>query len=106
MELSGALKFSGGLVFEGKFKGGLIEGDALTVGEGAEIRADVLVGNLTIAGRIDGDVEVAERCHLRPTAQLHGNLKTSRLAMDEGATFAGGMQISQPGELGKRKTAS
>ena len=95
MEVSGSLKFTGGVLFEGKFTGGLIEGDSLVVGESAEIRADIIVGNLTIFGRVDGDVDVSEKCQLRPTAHLYGNLKTQRIAMDEGATFAGGMTISQ-----------
>jgi cytoskeletal protein CcmA (bactofilin family) len=100
MEVSGSLKFTGGVLFEGKFTGGLIEGDSLVVGETAEIRADIIVGNLTIFGRVDGDVDVSEKCQLRPTAHLYGNLKTQRIAMDEGATFAGGMTISQGATAG------
>lgn len=98
VQMSGALKFSGGLLFEGRFEGGLIEGDTLVVGERAQIRADLLVNYLVVAGRVEGDVEVVNRCSLRASAQLHGNLKTGRLSMEDGAIFSGSMQISQPGK--------
>ncbi len=95
VEISGSLKFTGGLLFEGTFRDGLIEGDHLVVGQGAEIHADIAVTDLTTFGRIEGDVAVLERCQLRPSAELHGNLKTTRLAMEEGATFNGGVQITR-----------
>ena len=95
VEITGSLKFTGGLLFEGKFHNGLIEGDRLVVSEGAQIHGDIVVNDLTSLGRIDGDVAVLERCQLQPSAELHGKLKTARLAMEEGATFCGDIRISQ-----------
>ena len=97
MELSGSLKFSGGLLFEGSFNGGRIEGDTLVVAAGARVEATIVAADVTLFGRVDGDVEVTGRCQLRPSAELYGNLKTPRVAMDEGATFTGSMQIVKPG---------
>lgn len=102
IEMNGSLKFAGGMLFEGRFKGGQIEGDALVVGTGAEIQANIKVEDLTILGRVEGDVEVSGKCQLRATAELHGNLKTVRVAMDDGATFTGGMEISRAGAGGAK----
>ena len=97
MELSGTLKFSGGMVFEGRFIGGRIEGDTLVVAAGAHVEANIVADDITLFGRVDGDVEATGRCQLRPSAELYGNLKTPRVGMDEGATFTGSMQIVKSG---------
>lgn len=99
-EITGTLKFSGELVFEGKFKGNSIEGNNLIVGEHAEVHArTITLDNLTTSGLVDGDAEVKERCYLKATAHFQGSLNTFRLAMDDGATFSGGLVISKPANI-------
>lgn len=99
-EITGSIKFKGELLFEGRFKGELIEGDNLIVGEHAEVHARTIVlSNLTSAGLVHGDAEVYERCYLRATAHFQGSLNTFRLAMDDGATFSGGLVISKPANI-------
>ena len=105
IEITGTMKFKGELIFEGKFNGELIEGSSLVVGENAEVHAkSIVVDNLTSAGLVDGNAKVAQRCHLKETAHLQGSLKTFRLAMDDGATFTGGLEISKPANIGVKKT--
>lgn len=106
IEITGILKFHGELIFEGKFKGDLVQGSSLVIGEGAEVRAkSIVVDNLTSAGLVEGDATVAQRCHLKETAHLQGGLKTFRLAMDDGATFAGALEISKPANIVSPKPA-
>ena len=100
IEITGTLKFKGELIFDGKFKGSLVEGSALVIGEGAEVRSkSIVLDNLTSSGLVDGDAKVSQRCHLKETAHLMGSLKTFRLAMDDGATFAGALEISKPANV-------
>jgi cytoskeletal protein CcmA (bactofilin family) len=101
IEITGTMKFKGELIFEGKFRGNLVEGSALVVGDGAELHAkSIVLDNLTSSGLVDGDATVSQRCHLKETAHLQGSLKTFRLAMDDGATFAGALEISKPANMG------
>ena len=100
VEITGSLKFKGELLFEGKFKGQTIEGDDLVVGEHAEVHAKtILLDNLTSSGLVDGEAEVCERCYLKATAHFQGSVNTFRLAMDDGATFSGGLVISKPANI-------
>ena len=104
IEITGILKFQGELIFEGKFKGELVQGSSLIIGEDAEVRAkSIIVDNLTSSGLVEGDATVSQRCHLKETAHLQGGLKTFRLAMDDGATFAGALEISKPANIGAPK---
>jgi len=101
IEITGTMRFQGELIFEGKFHGDLIQGNSLVVGEHAEVHAkSIVVDNLTSAGLVEGDAKVAARCHLKETAHLQGSLKTFRLAMDDGATVTGGLEISKPANIG------
>ena len=101
VEITGTMKFKGELLFEGKFTGDAIDGDNLVIGERAEIRAAIVrVKNFTSAGLVEGNVEVSERSMLKGTAHIQGNLSTFRLAMDDGASFSGGLSISKPANLG------
>jgi len=107
IEITGTMKFQGELIFEGKFNGDLIQGNSLVVGEFAEVHAkSIVVDNLTSSGLVDGEAKVAARCHLKATAHLQGSLKTFRLAMDDGATFTGGLEISKPANIGAKKPGS
>lgn len=104
VEITGRLIFKGELVFHGKFNGQHLEGDSLVVGENAEVHArEIVVENLMSSGLVDGAARVAQRCYLKETAHLQGSLKTFRLAMDDGATFAGGLEISKPANIGVPK---
>ena len=92
------MKFKGELLFEGKFNGESIEGDDLVIGEQAEIRAaTVKVVNFTSSGLVEGNVEVSEKAALKGAAHIEGNLSTFRLAMDDGASFSGGLSVRKPG---------
>jgi cytoskeletal protein CcmA (bactofilin family) len=102
IEITGSLKFKGELFFDGKFRGSLMEGSSLVIAEGAEVHAkSIVVDNLTSSGLVDGDAKVSQRCHLKETAHLQGSLKTFRLAMEDGATFAGALEISKPANVSK-----
>ena len=71
------------------------------IAEGAEVHAkSIVVENLTSSGLVDGEASVSQRCHLKSSAHLQGSLKTFRLAMEDGATFAGALEISKPANIG------
>ena len=100
IEITGILKFKGELIFDGKFSGNEVEGSSLIIGVGAEVRARfIVVDNLTSSGLVEGAATVSQRCHLKETAHLQGSLKTFRLAMEDGATFAGALEISKPANV-------
>lgn len=94
VEITGSIAFKGELTLDGKFNGENIVGNVLIVGKNAVIQGDIAADHLTILGSVRGDVNVAEKCHLTATAKLEGDLKTSRLVMEDGATFIGSSEIA------------
>lgn len=97
VEITGSLTFKGELSFDGSIKGGHISGSVLNVGEHASVEGNITADEVTISGSVKGNATVSQRCHLRASARLNGDLNTSRLIMEEGATFIGMSNITPRG---------
>ena len=97
VEINGSITFKGELAFGGQLTGGGIKGPILTVSPGANVTGNIDSDACTLHGIVKGDVTVAGKCDLSPTAELYGNLTTARLVMGEGATFVGKAHI-KPGK--------
>jgi cytoskeletal protein CcmA (bactofilin family) len=71
---------------------GLVEGEVnasnALVAEGARIHGDIVAEELTVAGRVEGDI-YALRVKLQGTAVVEGDIFHRSLSMDEHARFEG-----------------
>ncbi len=86
---SGTIEVSGALRIEGQVEGTVCgEGD-VTVGEAASVEANIQGRNITIAGRVKGNVEARGRLELMPTAHMEGDIMVAKLMISPGAHFAG-----------------
>lgn len=93
--MQGTLSFKDpvNLRINGKFEGTLETKGNLTIGETANIEAHIVGENIIIAGRVRGDILAKQRLVLLPTAIMHGNIKTPRLNIVEGAILQGKCQM-------------
>ena len=78
------------LTIDGQVDGSIELGDrSLTIGVGAEIKADLTAKAIVINGSVTGNVRASERIDLRATGSIEGNVSAPRLAMAGGATVNG-----------------
>ena len=94
VEIKGTIKFQKELLIDGKVEGDINSDGALTVGENADIRAEIKTKSITIYGKVQGNISVSERCELKSKCVLQGDLKAARLIIEEGATFIGKSEVS------------
>jgi len=94
VEIKGTIKFQKELLIDGKVEGEINSDGALTVGENADIRAEIKTKSIIIYGKVQGNVTVSERCELKSKCTLQGDLKAARLIIEEGATFVGKSEVS------------
>jgi len=89
--MQGSLVFSDpvNLRINGKFEGNLNTKGKLTVGQSAEIRADIIGENITVGGSIKGNIKATEVVKLLSTAQVVGNIEVPKIAIEQGAIFNG-----------------
>lgn len=78
------------LTIDGRVEGTIELGNhALTIGSGAEVKADLAAQNITISGTVTGNVTAKSMVDLRATGSVDGDIVTPRLLMADGATIRG-----------------
>ncbi|MCK4942005.1 MAG: polymer-forming cytoskeletal protein, partial [Candidatus Aminicenantes bacterium] len=55
-EVKGDIRFKESFRIDGKFKGKILDGDTLIIGESAQVNADIEVRNISINGRVKGSI--------------------------------------------------
>jgi len=91
--LSSEMTVVGKIVCKGVLKiYGLVEGEVSAsnalIAHGARIQGDIVAEELTVAGRVEGDI-YALRVKLQGTAHVEGDIYHRSLSMDEHARFEG-----------------
>jgi cytoskeletal protein CcmA (bactofilin family) len=94
-EFEGKLKFSGTLRLDGHFKGEILGGGTLIIGEKAEIESDIRISSLLNSGKIQGHVVADKRIELFAPGQILGKIQTPCLVLNEGATLEGNCRMGQ-----------
>ncbi|MEA1935389.1 MAG: polymer-forming cytoskeletal protein [Thermodesulfobacteriota bacterium] len=103
-EFDGKLMFGGSVRIDGDFKGEILGGGTLIVGESANIEANIVVDNLLVSGDVRGSIEIKKRVEIFSTGRLLGNVKTTTFVIQEGAVFEGDCQmVSEPEKESARK---
>jgi len=106
--IQGNIKVEHSLRIDGKVKGDVSSADTLIVGAEGEITGNVSVNHLILGGKVFGSLVAPGRTVLESKAEFHGDIKTSKLVIDEGAIFDGKCSMSETGKSGesKRKESS
>jgi|SRR5208282_1124553 len=93
---------------EDLFVDGLVEGritipnSTVTIGPNATVKADIIARELVVRGRADGKFTATERIQLWHTARVHGDLKSERISIEDGAELSG---MVEAGNAAGRMTA-
>ncbi|MDZ7267922.1 MAG: polymer-forming cytoskeletal protein [candidate division KSB1 bacterium] len=90
----GTLTVQSSLRVDGKVVGNVQVSDALIVGKEGEIEGEVRVRNAIIGGRVRNRILASGKVVLEAKSVVHGEVKTSRLVIDEGAIFEGRCTMS------------
>jgi len=81
---------------DGRIDGQVLVRDAsLTIGERAQIQADIRGARIVVRGLVSGAISASERIELTPTATVDGSLSANRVIVAEGAQFNGRIDMDQ-----------
>ncbi|MCB1019246.1 MAG: polymer-forming cytoskeletal protein [Acidobacteria bacterium] len=107
LKVKGAISGHEDLYVDGEIEGTIeLEENSLTVGPNGNVNADVKARDITVLGRLNGNVRAGERIEIRKTGSLEGDIATSRIVIEDGAIFRGSIDIVKPGEATNAKSAS
>lgn len=68
----------------------------LTIGPNARVQAGLKAREIVIQGSIQGNVDATDKIDIKKEAKLVGDIKTSRIVIEDGAYFKGSIDISKP----------
>ena len=105
--IKGTLVGKEDLTIEGKVEGKIeLEEHMLTIGEHGVIKADLQARNIVIHGRVEGNASADDKVEISATGSVQGDIRAPRVAIHEGATFKGGIDMEVGAATGREKAAS
>jgi cytoskeletal protein CcmA (bactofilin family) len=105
-KITGTILVSEGtLRIDGDFEGTIQVPDTLVIGKDGHVKAEIKVKSAVVGGTIVGNIDAKEKIELQAGSRVEGDIKTTRLVIDEGVFFEGNCKMS-PGPEGSRPAAS
>lgn len=89
VKVEGDLKGVGSVIIEGILKGSISTDKNVSIGEKAEIEADITANNATVAGTINGSIKVSSHLEVKASANIQGDISTKTIAIESGARING-----------------
>jgi cytoskeletal protein CcmA (bactofilin family) len=94
VEIHGTLKFAGELTFEGKIEGEIVSDGTLQLGDSTVVNGNINVNSVVIRGKVNGNVTAKDKIEIKAKAELFGDIKASKLVIEEGVTFVGKTEVN------------
>ncbi len=88
-KIEGTITVDGSTRIDGIVTGKLISNDVITIGPNGEVKAEVKAKSIIVGGRVQGNLEAAEKIELQSKSELRGDLIAKSLLVEHGAIFHG-----------------
>lgn len=110
--IDAAIDVEGEIKLQGQISGKVSATGLLTVGEQADVRANLSAPVVVVQGVVRGEIHARERLELHRTARVHGLIRAPRIRIDDGALFEGECKMAsaeparaEPTKLDERRAA-
>lgn len=92
--IEGLIRTDGSVRIDGKLVGDVVAKANTVVGIGGVVEGNVTARNVSVAGKINGTVTALEKLVLEGKSVMRGDIRASKLVVDEGAMFDGQCEMS------------
>lgn len=97
--IKGEIRADSNFRIDGELVGSLDTLGKLVVGPNGRIEGDIKCNNADIEGEILGTIVVDGLLTIKASAKIQGNITTNQIAIEQGATFSGVCNYSEPRNL-------
>ncbi|GAC1373118.1 MAG: hypothetical protein NVSMB39_7400 [Candidatus Saccharimonadales bacterium] len=87
--IHGDLLSEADIIIDGTVEGTISSHGDLSIGVNARIKANVTAGNITVSGRLNGNITATGEAVIRETGQVEGDITSSGLSIIPGGVFVG-----------------
>ena len=92
--ITGELTAKEDITIEGLVDGKIdLDHNVLTIGQNGTLKAQALAKTVVVMGKVLGNITATENISIRETAAVEGDLVAPRIAIAEGATFHGAIDM-------------
>ncbi len=95
--VEGKIRSQGSVRVDGKLIGDVTATESIAVGLSGEIEGNVTAKTVMVGGKIRGAVNAAEKIVFEGKSVVRGDIRATRLIVDEGAVFDGRVSMSDKG---------
>jgi cytoskeletal protein CcmA (bactofilin family) len=108
IKIKGEVTGSEDLYVDGQVEGKLnLSNGTLTIGPNGIVKADIDAREVMVSGRVEGNVTGREKVQLWSTGQVSGEVRTERLAIEEGAMLRGKVEAGKvPSKIAEVRAAA
>ena len=97
IKIKGELSGSEDLFIDGQVDGSVsFPNSVITVGPNAKVKAEITAREVVVRGRVEGRISGSEKIQVWNSARIHGDMKSERIAVEEGAELHGTMEVGKP----------
>jgi cytoskeletal protein CcmA (bactofilin family) len=95
--VKGELSGSEDLYIDGEVEGTVqLRENNLTVGPNGRVNANISAKEITVLGKVQGNVRATDKLEIRKSGSLVGDIVTARITIEDGAYFKGSIDIQKP----------
>jgi cytoskeletal protein CcmA (bactofilin family) len=95
--IKGEVSGAEALYIDGRVEGTITFPESrVTIGRNGNVAANINAKELVIMGKVQGNVECADRLDIRSEGVLAGDVITHRISVEEGAILKGGVEVRTP----------
>lgn len=99
--VEGKIRTQGSLRIDGKVTGEVHAAENLAIGLTGEIEGGVTGRNVTVGGKVRGNITSADKLVLEGKSVVRGDVKATKLVIDEGAMFDGRITMTETRPTGQ-----
>jgi cytoskeletal protein CcmA (bactofilin family) len=82
------------LLIQGQVEGSVdLKDQSVTVGREGKVKANITGRMVTVEGEVEGNLKADEQVILKSSARVQGDIVAPRVALEDGATFRGGIDM-------------
>ncbi len=93
VKLEGDLVSSGNISIYGEVAGKVFTDRDVIIGDSAAIKADIKGDNVTVGGRVEGNVKASGKLNITENGKVFGDIIVSSISISDGAMFSGHCQM-------------
>src|SRR5215472_17108396 len=97
--IKGEVTGSESLYIDGRVEGSIsLAGNRVTVGRNGVVAANISAREIIVLGKVKGNLTASDKVEIRSDGSLTGDVVASRISMEDGAFFKGGIDIRKAGQ--------